>query len=211
VSAYRPYTGPGDTQSGAFDNAYNVAGNCSPCAQKDHCLLANKFSALPGHSEHQTGDALDFAGDDTIFMRRGSPPYNWLESNACAYGFVQSYALGKSHVTGYVEEPWHWRYVGVARAKAMRHFNAGNTPPCAAADYSLEEHFRDHPDDAITSLPSQFPCPIVSGGATSGAAICIQILDGPNGANLPTTRPPPLSCPGSIQPGQTVPIQGSPF
>lgn len=63
---------------------------------------AARRAALPGHSEHQLGTAVDFA--------REGGAYEWLAAHASAYGFVASYARGDSC---YEYEPWHYRYVGV--------------------------------------------------------------------------------------------------
>ncbi|OPJ55414.1 M15 family metallopeptidase [Alkalithermobacter paradoxus] len=78
---------------------------------------ADKFSARPGHSEHQTGLAFDIGGADTtvwLSQKFGkSPEGKWLVENAHKYGFVLRYPQGKEHITGYMYEPWHFRYVGV--------------------------------------------------------------------------------------------------
>lgn len=66
---------------------------------------AARRAALPGHSEHQLGTAVDFA--------REGGAYEWLAAHASAYGFVASYAHGASC---YEFEPWHYRYVGVEMA-----------------------------------------------------------------------------------------------
>lgn len=77
--------------------------------------------ALPGRSEHQLGVAVDMkSGSDPAFSYdnfRNSAEYAWLLKNAASYGFVQSYQVGKEPITGYVAEPWHWRYVGKENAK----------------------------------------------------------------------------------------------
>ena len=43
----------------------------------------------------------------------------WLEEHASEYGFIQSYPKGKEAITGYMYEPWHYRYVGVEDAKEI--------------------------------------------------------------------------------------------
>ena len=43
-----------------------------------------------------------------------------LTENAHKYGFILRYTADKMHITGIVDEPWHWRYVGVEAAKAMK-------------------------------------------------------------------------------------------
>ena len=77
---------------------------------------ADKVSARPGHSEHQTGLVMDIVGIpaecslDACFG--GTPQGVWLAENAWRYGFVIRYPQGMTHITGYSYEPWHVRYVG---------------------------------------------------------------------------------------------------
>lgn len=72
--------------------------------------------AEPGHSEHQLGTAIDFTSGTnpalTFTAFANSLEYAWLMEHAIEYGFVQSYQTGKEDITGYIAEPWHWRYVG---------------------------------------------------------------------------------------------------
>lgn len=79
--------------------------------------------AKPGHSEHQLGTALDMkSGSDPAFSYdnfKSSAEYAWLVANAYKYGFIQSYKTGTEPITGYIPEPWHWRYVGTDHAKAI--------------------------------------------------------------------------------------------
>jgi LAS superfamily LD-carboxypeptidase LdcB len=82
---------------------------------------ADKVSARPGFSEHQLGTVVDFINDDSNFEITNefasTPAGQWLNANAWKYGFVKSYPEGKESVTGYQQEEWHWRYVGVDNAK----------------------------------------------------------------------------------------------
>lgn len=75
--------------------------------------------ALPGHSEHQLGTAVDLVAKPTYTLDgfASSPEYAWLAEHAWEYGFVQSYPVGSEPVTGYATESWHWRYVGLTHAK----------------------------------------------------------------------------------------------
>jgi D-alanyl-D-alanine carboxypeptidase len=79
---------------------------------------ADRYSARAGHSEHQTGLTMDFAPIDELF--KNSTQYKWLVGNAHKYGFILRYPEGKEDVTGYMPEPWHWRYVGVTYAAEMK-------------------------------------------------------------------------------------------
>lgn len=77
---------------------------------------ANRFSAKPGHSEHQTGLAFDFGGSDQSNWLKESfaatKEGKWLAANAHHYGFILRYPKGKEAITGYMYEPWHFRYLG---------------------------------------------------------------------------------------------------
>ncbi len=74
---------------------------------------ANKYSSKPGHSEHQTGLAIDVMTLDVEFIKEDSKEYNWLIDNCYKYGFILRYPKGKEDLTGYMFEPWHYRYVGI--------------------------------------------------------------------------------------------------
>lgn len=77
---------------------------------------ADKSSARPGHSEHQTGLALDFTRVDGSCHLEACfgdlAEGKWLAENAYKYGFMLRYPEGKETITGYMYEPWHYRYVG---------------------------------------------------------------------------------------------------
>ena len=79
--------------------------------------IANTFSAKPGHSEHQTGLALDICDDSDKFVN--TKEAKWLEKNAYKFGYIIRYPKGKEHITGYKFEPWHIRYVGKKHAKTI--------------------------------------------------------------------------------------------
>jgi D-alanyl-D-alanine carboxypeptidase len=81
-----------------------------------------RLAARPGHSEHQTGLAVDFAAQGvstgTISFAKTKAGI-WLAANSYKYGFILRYPYGKTKITGYSYEPWHFRYVGVDVATAM--------------------------------------------------------------------------------------------
>ncbi len=77
----------------------------------------NTFSAKPGHSEHQTGLAIDLCEDSDKFI--GTKEDIWLQKNAYKFGFIIRYPKGKEKITGYKYEPWHLRYVGRKYAKVI--------------------------------------------------------------------------------------------
>lgn len=82
------------------------------------------YVALPGHSEHQTGLAIDLGlkGDHIDFIRPDFPYQGLCQDFRRAmarFGFVQRYPAGKEAVTGIGHEPWHFRYVGQPHAAIM--------------------------------------------------------------------------------------------
>ena len=86
---------------------------------------AQRSSARPGHSEHQLGTAADFRskGDKAPWDYDDwgeTPAGAWLTANAHRYGFVMSYPKGKEHVTCYIYEPWHYRYLGREAAAELK-------------------------------------------------------------------------------------------
>ncbi len=78
---------------------------------------ADTFSAQPGHSEHQTGLAIDLNSISDDFG--DTPEGQWVAQNCHLYGFIIRYPAGKDSITGYQYEPWHIRYVGVELASAV--------------------------------------------------------------------------------------------
>jgi len=75
---------------------------------------ADLCSARPGHSEHQTGLAVDVMGSNYDYDRfEESIEFTWMRDNAHKFGFILRYPKGKELITGFKYEPWHYRYVGV--------------------------------------------------------------------------------------------------
>ena len=81
------------------------------------------LAARPGYSEHQTGLAADLAalsqGCSIRVCFANTVAGKWLADNAYLYGFVLRYPKGRTSVTGYQFEPWHFRYVGVELSSYM--------------------------------------------------------------------------------------------
>lgn len=81
--------------------------------------------AVPGHSEHHTGYAVDLKIFDennmTIPMRDNEQ--EWMEANCMNYGFVVRYDGAKADITGILDETWHYRYVGIPHATYMTQHN----------------------------------------------------------------------------------------
>jgi len=83
---------------------------------------ARKYSAVPGHSEHQLGTTVDLGSLTGVAWSNPkfptSPTALWLESNAYKFGFIRSYPAGTANIalSCYGAEAWHWRYVGKSLA-----------------------------------------------------------------------------------------------
>ena len=86
--------------------AYENEGKSKPEAKK----LAEQWVAIPGTSEHQLGIAVDINADTT--KSSSDDVYSWLAENAHKYGFIKRYPSDKTDITGVINEPWHYRYVG---------------------------------------------------------------------------------------------------
>lgn len=108
TSGYRSY----DTQEVIF--AYNV----KRYGSEDK---ANKVSAFPGESEHQTGLAIDISSESVNYQLieefGNTIEGKWVKDNAHKFGFIIRYPKGKENITGYIYEPWHIRYVGKEAAE----------------------------------------------------------------------------------------------
>lgn len=98
--------------------------------KRDGKKATDKYSARPGHSEHQTSFSFDLNSIDDSFTHTNEGI--WVSDNAFLYGFIIRYPKGKEHITGYKYEPWHLRYVGTNLANKL--YNNGNW-------ITLEEYF----------------------------------------------------------------------
>lgn len=120
VSGYRAY----GTQKAIFDRNAKTKGETE----------ANRTSAIPGQSEHQTGLAMDISSSSANYVLEPSfgetKEGKWLAKNAPKFGFVIRYLKGKEKITGYSYEPWHVRYVGKDVAQEV-----------SATGLTLEEFF----------------------------------------------------------------------
>lgn len=91
--------------------------------KNDGQVAADKYSARPGTSEHQTGFAFDICPDTSdcqlVQSFGDTDTGKWVASHAHEFGFIVRYQKGKDAVTGYEYEPWHLRYVGVPLASEL--------------------------------------------------------------------------------------------
>lgn len=124
VSAYRTE----GYQAMLYNNKLNSTGRVN----------ADKYSARPGHSEHQTGMAVDINTTSGLF--ENTAEFRWLQQHAHEYGFILRYPKGKEWITGYAYEPWHYRYVGADVAKIV--LDEGITYEEYCAKYINPNEFR---------------------------------------------------------------------
>ncbi len=78
---------------------------------------------IPGCSEHNTGLAVDVGSVTNQRVEQdfeNEPEFDWLQEHAAEYGFILRYPSDKQAITGVSYEPWHYRYVGVENAKAIK-------------------------------------------------------------------------------------------
>lgn len=110
TSGFRSYS----TQKAIFDRRVEERGEAT----------ANRSVAKPGYSEHQTGLAMDIEGHSTLGTGLTdafgeSPEGIWVAAHCHEYGFIIRYPKDKTHITGYIYEPWHLRYVGQEAASEI--------------------------------------------------------------------------------------------
>lgn len=119
TSAFRTY----DVQKSYYDRYVQTKGQ----------EWADKYSAKPGTSEHQTGLAIDVSSPSVNWeLTDGfadTEEGRWLAAHCGEYGFIIRYPKGREEITGYSYEPWHIRYVGVAVAAEI-----------CEKDWTLEEY-----------------------------------------------------------------------
>lgn len=100
---------------------------------------ADRVSARPGHSEHQLGLAIDVNSIEFTFA--DTKEGKWLAENCYKYGFIIRYKEGTEHITGYMYEPWHIRYLGKELAEEV-HFSGLTLEEYLGIDsyYRIEEY-----------------------------------------------------------------------
>ena len=123
-SGFRSY----DYQKTLYDNYVS----------RDGQAAADRYSARPGFSEHQTGLVFDLT-DKSGNLLEDARASQWLKDNAHNYGFIVRFQAGKEASTGYMPEAWHIRYVG-KEAKDIHD-----------SGLSLEEYFGIEGGDYATS------------------------------------------------------------
>ncbi len=108
ISGYRTF----DSQKSLYDRRVESEG----------VEATDKYTALPGFSEHHSGYAVDFAiytSEGLYYDFYGQDEYKWVLDHCYEYGFIERYQKEKKELTGFEAEPWHFRYVGAPHAYAM--------------------------------------------------------------------------------------------
>lgn len=109
-SSYRDY----NSQKEIWESRKNLYGT----------RKADEYAARAGHSEHQTGyaiDVSDYYDENDEFGKTSS--FLWMKENCFKYGFILRYPEDKEDITGYSYEPWHYRYVGIDAALKIKNEN----------------------------------------------------------------------------------------
>ena len=107
ISGYRTYA----YQQRLYENLKNAVGKAGKAV-----------SAAPGHSQHQTGLAMDFNSLEQDFDE--TPEGLWLKAHAADFGWSLSYPEEYEELTGYDYEPWHFRYLTAAACRLQKRFFA---------------------------------------------------------------------------------------
>ncbi len=116
-------------------------------SNRDGKEAADRYSARPGHSEHQTGLAIDLNEITSSFANTAEG--KWVEENCWRYGFILRYPKDKEAQTGYMYEPWHIRYVGVEVAEKI--YNSGL---CLEEYFGITSVYGDTSVPAVQETPS---------------------------------------------------------
>lgn len=143
ITCYRGYDNSARILSVVYDNLTNMLVGFNQATNYDDVLIEGAFRtnerqqelydadlaatgnetsdrvALPGHSEHECGYALDFGINAEGVDYDGTGEYDWINKNCWKYGFILRYTEEKAGITKIKSEPWHYRYVGVPHAYYM--------------------------------------------------------------------------------------------
>lgn len=163
--------------------------------------------APPGHSEHHTGYAMDFAVDDGYEYPalRNEGEYSWIYDNAHNYGMFLRYTEQNKHITGYMAESWHFRYVGPIHATLIWKMGVAYEQYIGFLkdfkfDNPLEYRHSDDEFYRIYYVPASFegnsteiPVPLESAGAKDGEMWSYTISGNNCDGFIVTLRIPELS------------------
>ena len=178
ISTYRSY----NTQVKLFNGYVNAYGYDE----------AVKFSARPGHSEHQLGLTIDFvspgAGLSSSWEKTRTG--GWMARHAWEYGWVMSYPKDRYETVCYTYEPWHYRYVGREVAAAI-HESGLTIREYLWANYTMVDPVTGLPLPSATVTPSAPPSPSPAASPTAVPST------GPSATQVPAGSPAATDLPAS--------------
>lgn len=159
-SAYRTW----DKQQSLFDKQLGKQ-KAKGLTGDEAVAAAGTIVAYPGTSEHQLGLAADIVALDYQVLddkQQETPEAQWLLAHCAEYGFILRYPPEKSDQTGVIYEPWHYRYVGVAAARAimeqgvcLEEYLEKMDGSVKTAERPLETGRFSHTDPVLYQLPLQ--------------------------------------------------------
>lgn len=131
----------------------------------------DRFSARAGHSEHQTGLAMDV--NDATMNFVGTPEAQWLAQHCVEYGFIIRYPENKEEATGFMYEPWHIRYLGKEKAKQI-----ADSGLCLEEYYGLTSVYPEDGSQSEGGQVTQAPeAPVPQEDTTTTSAVSAWIRD----------------------------------
>ena len=138
--------------------------------RKEGEKFTRTYVAKPGHSEHESGLAVDLVAASYQILdeaQEDTAEQKWLMENCWKYGFILRYPTEKSEITGIGYEPWHYRYVGQANAAAMH-----RTGECLEEYLQRMESLRNQffPEEAVQADTAAQPDTAASATSAAGAA-----------------------------------------
>lgn len=106
-STYRSYSFQNELYNGYIERDMKKYPDLT---REEVIAIVDTYSARPGTSDHQTGLTIDFNPLNQSF--EDLKAFEYMKNNAHKFGFILRYPEGKTDITGYKYEPWHWRFVG---------------------------------------------------------------------------------------------------
>lgn len=173
-----------EEQQEIWDNSYRENG----------ADFTKKFVAMPGHSEHQTGLAIDLAANkENIDFICPEFPYTGIfqkfREKAPNYGFVERYTSPKESITGIGAEPWHFRYVGYPHSIIM-----------TRKELALEEYIQ------FLKMNTDFHTPYVYHSSGTHIAIYYMALNSEKNVKIDVPETNPYMISGTNEGGVIVSI-----
>ena len=116
LNGYRSYTKQYNAFYGTIEGMVQAGRSYSSAYS-----IVKDSLAIPGTSEHQLGLAVDVMNPNDLFYDKGETEVIlWLKEHCWDYGFIIRYPENKSHITGIIFEPWHYRYIGTEIALELK-------------------------------------------------------------------------------------------